>query len=58
MKKLINEDVKLALARLRLVLRRLEQDLAAGDYWRAQADLLELSETANRTWHLMSEPQK
>jgi hypothetical protein len=52
--KIINKDVREAIQRLRLYLRQIEYDLAAGDRHQMLSDLAELGEIANRTWHLIS----
>jgi len=57
MKHLNSKDVKTAVDRLRFCLRRIECDLAVGDRHQMLSDLAELSEIANRTWHLMSQPE-
>jgi hypothetical protein len=56
--KIINKDVREAIKRLRLYLRRIEYDLAAGTRGELLTDLALLSEASNRAWHLISSDEQ
>lgn len=58
MKHLINRDIRTEVERLRVCLRRIEQDLAAGNRWQVLSGLLELGELSNRTYHLLNCEEK